>query len=128
MARPPTPQERELASRLEQRDLRRQYKRDGRSIPATFGRELPGEWADDGKCHGRTDLFYSFDPDDEQTAKQICAECPVIDECRAYARRNREFGTWGGETELDRAIAGHGNPLMVGKAAKAHYRSGGLAG
>jgi hypothetical protein len=35
----------------------------------------------------------------------ICGGCAVIDECRDYARRNREQGYWGGENDEERVEA-----------------------
>ncbi|WP_037606202.1 WhiB family transcriptional regulator [Streptacidiphilus rugosus] len=40
----------------------------------------------------------------EEAAKQVCASCPVLDHCRAYALAAREqYGVWGGLSELERA-------------------------
>jgi WhiB family redox-sensing transcriptional regulator len=40
----------------------------------------------------------------ERAAKQICATCPVIAECRAHALTVREpYGVWGGLGEGERA-------------------------
>jgi hypothetical protein len=36
-----------------------------------------------------------------------------------YARRNREYGVWGGETELDRALAGYGPTMPIGSISRA---------
>ena len=39
----------------------------------------------------------------ESTAKRICADCPVRQECLDYAMRVHEpFGIWGGLTEAER--------------------------
>lgn len=39
----------------------------------------------------------------EERAKQICRDCPVVDECRAYALAIREpHGVWGGMSEQER--------------------------
>jgi WhiB family transcriptional regulator, redox-sensing transcriptional regulator len=38
------------------------------------------------------------------TARQICGSCPVENICRTWARATgQEYGTWGGETEWERA-------------------------
>jgi WhiB family redox-sensing transcriptional regulator len=38
----------------------------------------------------------------EDRAKKICAECPVIDQCRQHALANQEYGVWGGLAEEER--------------------------
>ncbi|HVV29929.1 MAG TPA: WhiB family transcriptional regulator [Mycobacteriales bacterium] len=39
----------------------------------------------------------------ERAAQAICADCPVLLTCRAYALAAREpYGVWGGLTESDR--------------------------
>lgn len=39
-----------------------------------------------------------------ERAKTICAQCPVLPECREHALRVREpYGIWGGLTEEERA-------------------------
>lgn len=40
----------------------------------------------------------------EKLAKSICAQCPVITECRDHSLKVREpYGVWGGLSEADRA-------------------------
>jgi WhiB family redox-sensing transcriptional regulator len=42
----------------------------------------------------------------ELAAKAVCATCPVVAECAAYAIRAREqYGIWGGMTEAEREVA-----------------------
>jgi WhiB family redox-sensing transcriptional regulator len=53
-----------------------------------------------------------FHPDGERNpsrarrtarAKEVCARCPVIVQCREFALRTREpFGVWGGLAESER--------------------------
>ena len=38
--------------------------------------------------------------------RDSCADCAVQDDCKEYARDNRELGFWGGESEAERATAG----------------------
>lgn len=38
----------------------------------------------------------------EVEAKTICARCPVIELCRAYALEHRMDGVWGGTNEAER--------------------------
>jgi WhiB family redox-sensing transcriptional regulator len=37
----------------------------------------------------------------------VCDACPVLEPCRSWARENREYGFWGGESEEERAEAGY---------------------
>jgi len=55
-------------------------------------------------CSGRTDLFFSDDPDVIAEAKAICADCPVRPECLEVAFATPALvGVWGGLTEEERA-------------------------
>jgi WhiB family redox-sensing transcriptional regulator len=69
------------------------------------------EWQLDGACRsGDGELFFhpygEREPSRsrrERAAQAICAECPVLLPCRAYALAAREaYGVWGGLTETDR--------------------------
>lgn len=70
-----------------------------------------GPWGAYAACHDRHHLFYGPDRHEpklerlrrEVLAKQLCAVCPVIDDCRHYALEQREkFGIWGGLTPQER--------------------------
>lgn len=70
-------------------------------------------WMDFGRCIGESSLFFAPFAERpearvrrEARARSLCAECEVLKACREYARRNRELGFWGGESESERAIAG----------------------
>lgn len=58
------------------------------------------DWRDDASCNGRDPDMFFPDPSDHvrvAKAEAICGFCPVIDQCRALARANREeFGVWAG--------------------------------
>jgi WhiB family transcriptional regulator, redox-sensing transcriptional regulator len=62
----------------------------------------------------------------EQGARQVCAGCAVLDECRDFARRNREYGFWGGEGEEERAAIGCAPDMPIGNVARiaAAYKEG----
>ncbi|MBC2682185.1 WhiB family transcriptional regulator [Corynebacterium anserum] len=80
-------------------------------------RELPNptnavwEWQLHGSCRG-TDSSVFFHPDGERgraramrehRAKAICAQCPVLQSCRAHALSVGEpYGIWGGMSESER--------------------------
>lgn len=70
-------------------------------------------WMADRACSGETHLF--FPPPAERprsrfkreaSARAVCQSCPVLLECRTYARIHHEHGFWGGETEEQRVQAG----------------------
>jgi len=42
----------------------------------------------------------------ERRAAVVCAGCDAKLSCRDWAREQREFGYWGGESEADRTAAG----------------------
>lgn len=47
--------------------------------------------------------FFGSNVSDDQHAKAVCAMCPVIADCRAYALASREsWGVWGGMTAKER--------------------------
>ncbi|MFC7373807.1 WhiB family transcriptional regulator [Brachybacterium sp. GCM10030267] len=68
-------------------------------------------------CHDAdaADLFFSERPADLERAKALCADCPLIQECREGALERAEpWGVWGGAIfESGRIIAvkrGRGRP------------------
>lgn len=88
---------------------------------------MPGNWATQAVCKGRTDLFFA--PAGERPveatrrvaqARELCFACPVRAECRTHARNHREYGIWGGETEPERAALGYAPPDATGKTALAY--------
>lgn len=70
------------------------------------------DWQSRGLCND-LDPEVFFHPEGErggprqrriEQAKAICAQCEVIEQCRAYALDNREpYGVWGGLSEEERA-------------------------
>ncbi len=70
-------------------------------------------WVGEALCGGKTHLFFA-PPGERRTrrtkrealAMSYCLQCPVMDQCRSWARENRESGFWGGENEEQRAAAG----------------------
>ena len=46
--------------------------------------------------------------------KALCDACPVVDECRQFARTNREYGYWAGESEEDRYVLGYRVSAPIG--------------
>ena len=85
----------------------------------------PLAWTADAACTGQTDLFFAPAGERpearvtrENRARSICAGCPVLLECRDWARENREYGFWGGESEEERAAAGYRVDMPVGRVAR----------
>jgi WhiB family redox-sensing transcriptional regulator len=54
----------------------------------------------------------------EAEARSVCRSCEVLSECRDWARENREYGYWGGESEEERAAAGFRVDMPVGRVAR----------
>jgi WhiB family redox-sensing transcriptional regulator len=81
-------------------------------------------WAQ-AACRGQTTLFFAPHAERpearelrEEQARALCLACPVLGQCRALARQQREYGFWGGETEGERAAAGYPVALPVGLMAR----------
>lgn len=80
---------------------------------ATAPEHLDRGWFARAVCVGRHELFFPIVGESaferigrERSAKRVCATCPVIDDCRTWARAHREPGIWGGENDSERAAAG----------------------
>jgi WhiB family redox-sensing transcriptional regulator len=60
-------------------------------------------WRERAACAGKQDLFFSDHMGSlVKKAKAICEQCQVLEECRAYALSNTEYGVWGGMTANER--------------------------
>jgi WhiB family redox-sensing transcriptional regulator len=88
------------------------------------------DWTAQASCKGQPDLF--FPPFGERPhtreareaqAKEICAACPVQQECLWFGRRHHEYGVWGGENELERVNAGYGLLAPIGTRHLSPMRS-----
>lgn len=84
-------------------------------LPHEQARRLNGDWHLDAACRGM-DAWPHYPPDGarghklwrlEEQAKQICADCPVIAQCREAGRTER-YGIWGGLTAEERGWDGRG--------------------
>lgn len=57
------------------------------------------------------DLFFAESPEDIETAKALCQDCPVRAECLAGAVERREpYGVWGGQLVVSGAIVARKRP------------------
>lgn len=62
------------------------------------------EWMSDGLC-AQTDpeAFYPDEHGSVEAAKAVCAACPVLAQCGAYALETKQrFGVWGGMSAYER--------------------------
>ena len=63
-------------------------------------------WRDEAVCRGfDIEVFFPDEGDAAaiSAAKDICAACPVLDDCLAYAvEHNQTEGIWGGTTRQER--------------------------
>ena len=82
-------------------------------------------WMADAVCYGHTTVFFAPPGERpearevrEAKARSICQSCPVMRPCRSWARDNREYGFWGGESEEERAAAGFRVEMPVGRIAR----------
>lgn len=85
------------------------------ALLAQLRTNLSTEWQQQGACRSvDTDIFFppsTFEPKDvrearEQQAKDVCASCIVLTECREWSLAIREpHGVWGGLTEAERRRA-----------------------
>ena len=73
----------------------------------------PEDWTKDAACaQSDPDAWFPEKGGSTRQAKKICRSCDVIDECLAFALRNKErFGIYGGLSERER------RPLMREAAA-----------
>jgi WhiB family redox-sensing transcriptional regulator len=69
------------------------------SAPASLRAALARpSWFKFGRCRG-SDTAWFFEPEYEESAKRLCAHCPVRSACLAYALANPELdGVWAGTT------------------------------
>lgn len=62
-------------------------------------------------CTDDPELFFAESPDDVETAKALCRDCPARIACLAGALERREpWGVWGGELFLRGAIVPRKRP------------------
>lgn len=92
---------------------------------------LPLDWMDRAVCKGRTHLFFPPKAERPQArvrretqARKLCASCPVQIECQSFARENREYGYWGGESEEDRHLAGFTVAAPIGVRSRRMREAG----
>ena len=85
----------------------------------------PLTWTEDAACSGQTHLFFAPAGERpearavrESQARTVCGSCPVLTQCRSWAREQREYGFWGGESEEERAAAGYRVDMPVGRVAR----------
>lgn len=84
----------------------------------------PPDWSQ-AECRGHTDLFFAPHAERPQArvkrearAREVCRRCPVLIECQSHARRNYEYGFWGGESEEERMAAGFAVPDPAGARSR----------
>jgi len=95
--------------------------------------KIIGSWVDQAICKGRTELFFAGmheKPSErrkrEARAAKVCADCPVIYQCRLFARENGEHGFWGGESDEDRWKLGYLKDNTIRRRNKARQRRSSL--
>jgi len=59
--------------------------------------------ANSGCKNADVNLFFSESYAQIAQAKRICANCPIIEQCREFGLNHERYGTWGGLSENERA-------------------------
>ena len=87
-------------------------------------------WREDAACKGELRLFFPPKAERPQArarreakAQRLCDACPVAEPCREFARRNREYGFWAGESEEERHLLGYTVSAPIGIRARQHKAS-----
>ncbi|MFM8794415.1 MAG: WhiB family transcriptional regulator [Acidimicrobiales bacterium] len=82
-------------------------------------------WTSDARCRGLSEIFFPPAAERPQArerreaqAREVCGACPVLRDCRDFARRHREYGFGGGESEEDRHAAGFRLIAPIGVRAR----------
>jgi WhiB family transcriptional regulator, redox-sensing transcriptional regulator len=91
----------------------------------SFELERHTDWRELAACHGQTGLFFAKKAERPQARERreakallLCRSCVVQAPCREFARANREYGFWGGESEEDRHMAGFTVTAPIGVRAR----------
>jgi len=98
------------------------------ALESLFLETIPStNWMDHAVCKGRTHLFFPPKAERPQArvrreaqARLLCRTCPVATDCQSFARGNREYGFWGGESEEERHLAGFTVAAPIGVRARVH--------
>ncbi|MFM8625607.1 MAG: WhiB family transcriptional regulator [Actinomycetota bacterium] len=82
-------------------------------------------WSSLAECRGSSEIFFPPAAERPQArekreaqAREVCHSCSVMFECRDFARRHREYGFWGGESEEERHAAGFRLIAPIGVRAR----------
>ena len=102
------------------------------AIAELFDDHTPADhWQDLAVCKGRTKLFFAPKAERPQArarreakAQKLCAVCPVQQPCRSYARTNREYGYWAGESEEDSHLSVFTVSAPIGVRARLQHQAG----
>jgi WhiB family transcriptional regulator, redox-sensing transcriptional regulator len=83
------------------------------------------DWRELAVCKGQVKRFFGPPAERPQArarreaaARLICADCPVIVECRTWAREHHESGFWGGESEETRYLQGFQISAPIGACVR----------
>lgn len=86
----------------------------------------PGDWKADGACvYEDLDMFFPPRGASCEPAKAICADCPVLEQCREYALScsGALIGVWGGMSHKQRRIERARRKKLVEIAARAELEA-----
>ncbi|GAA1986560.1 WhiB family transcriptional regulator [Amycolatopsis minnesotensis] len=69
------------------------------------------------------ELFWPISERDQArigAAKRICADCPILPDCREWGIRNEDDGIWGGLTRAERGAARYPHAARQRRASPWH--------
>lgn len=88
---------RERRAERQRQQAERAAIRDGQVNRQAWDKMIARRWQDAAQCEGAAELFTTTDPAEAGPAADICAKCDVVEQCRAWAERDRQFeGVAGG--------------------------------
>ena len=77
------------------------------------------KWMEDGACRQvDPNIFFPDRGENPRRGKEVCGNCPVFAQCRAYALSDPSIkGVWGGTTTIERTAIRRADAARVSAAS-----------
>lgn len=94
-----------------------------RDVDMTFiAAVAPDDWMAHAECRGLDPDLFHPERGEDQSAKTVCASCPVIEQCREKAiMDNSLHGTWGGMSVRQRKIERRRRGIVLPKGRRKDF-------